>query len=139
MPALDRAVDLTAERLAELAALAEAATREPAYLNDAWEYDGGEDGDGIVWAAKQVMGDPVAASHHPQVAAYIAAFDPPTVLTLLDLARQAAEDRARVRRVGMLLAKYAGRSSWVGYEPPRREAWAEIERDLRAALWGGES
>lgn len=36
--------------------------------------------------------------------------------------------------VEVLLAKYAGRSTWVGFEAPRREAWGEIERDLRAAL-----
>jgi len=36
--------------------------------------------------------------------------------------------------VELLLGKYAGRSKWVGYEQPRREAWAEIERDLRNVL-----
>lgn len=48
-------------------------------------------------------------------------------------ARAAAPDALRVR-AELLLAKYAGRSTWVGYEKPRREAWGEIERDLRAML-----
>lgn len=42
-------------------------------------------------------------------------------------------ERVRVR-AELLLSKYAGRSKWVGYEKPRREAWAEIEQDLRALL-----
>ena len=68
------------------------------------------------------------------------------VRVLLDcidrLAREAAAaTRARAEgaaemsdAVRLLLAKYEGRSKWVGYEQPRREAWSEIENDLRALL-----
>lgn len=43
-----------------------------------------------------------------------------------------AEIDARLREdARLLLAKYQGRSGWVGYEGPRREAWREIEDDLR--------
>jgi hypothetical protein len=44
------------------------------------------------------------------------------------------EETVPAWRVRLLLAKYAGRSKWVGYETPRREAWDEIERDLRSIL-----
>lgn len=56
-------------------------------------------------------------------------------------ARESAATRARAEgaaemsdAVRLLLAKYEGRSKWVGYEQPRREAWSEIENDLRALL-----
>lgn len=67
-----------------LRAAAREATAQVGNLEGPWEYDGGPDGDGIVWARDQIMGDPVAASCHPEVATYIATFDPPTVLALLD-------------------------------------------------------
>ena len=47
-----------------------------------WEYEGGPDGDGLVWANR--LGDPVSGSTEPDDATYIALMDP-------DVARMTAD------------------------------------------------
>ena len=74
---LRRAASLMRER-------AEAASREPAYLDDHWVYEGGEDGDGIFWAVTRNKGDTVAASLFPKVSAHIASWHPAVALAVAD-------------------------------------------------------
>ena len=54
-----------------------------------------------------------------------------------DAARMGARRRELVRRLEVLGDKYAERTRWIGFEPARREAWAEVADDLRALLDGG--
>jgi hypothetical protein len=56
-----------------------------------------------------------------------------------DYARTAGRVTELRRRLEVLGDKYAERARWVGFEPARREAWAEIRDDLRALLDGGGS
>jgi hypothetical protein len=48
--------------------------------------------------------------------------------------QRSAESDVKPAEVERLLGKYAGRSGRVGFEQARREAWAEIESDLRWLL-----
>jgi hypothetical protein len=47
-----------------------------------WEYEGGPDGDGLVWANR--LGDPVSGSTEPDDATYIALMDPSLGLLIAD-------------------------------------------------------
>lgn len=84
----------------------------------------------------QEWGEPIGRLHDGpsgRLTAAAALLASPALADLLARERQRGREEARAR-TSTLLAKYAGRSKWVGFEPARREAWAEIERDLRAAL-----